>query len=261
MYTQELGLTEKLAVVDNILLLKGGVNDSKFTLVPDNNAEIILPLEGRLLFQCIGSVRPQYFLAERGYFLLPRRRGARIELLPNSSCLIVKVNPILTRKIASGLSEFANGTFDLNLNADQRDALIATIEKGDRFMVSDLLEDFFGHIPDLHDYNMTILNAIEQIRDSCGTTSVKEVYSNLNVSKSKLEQHFNREIGLTPKEFCKIQKINCFINSYMEDNNLNLTELTYQCGYYDQSHLIKDFKYFMNTSPRKFFENYSSSDC
>ncbi|MEO1253829.1 MAG: helix-turn-helix domain-containing protein, partial [Bacteroidota bacterium] len=88
--------------------------------------------------------------------------------------------------------------------------------------------------------------------------SIKEIYSLLNISKSKLEQHFNREVGLTPKEFCKIEKLNCFINSYKEDTSQSLTELTYQCGYYDQSHLIKDFKYFLDTSPKKFFLNESA---
>lgn len=55
------------------------------------------------------------------------------------------------------------------------------------------------------------------------------------------------EIGLTPKEFCRIEKLNYFIRTYKQESEGTLTELTYKCGYYDQSHLIK---YFLNTSPR-----------
>ena len=95
--------------------------------------------------------------------------------------------------------------------------------------------------------------SIELIKDSHGQIKIKELYETLNVSKSTLEQYFIRETGLTPKEFCKITKLNHFIASYENNEAESLTELTYKCGYYDQSHLIKDFKYFLDTSPRRYF--------
>ena len=37
---------------------------------------------------------------------------------------------------------------------------------------------------------------------------------------------------------------------------MSLTELAYDCGYYDQSHMINDFKLLTGMSPRQYF-----SDC
>lgn len=252
MYTQ-IGLTEKIAIVDEILQIASNQRNMLQMLVPDNMAEIFIPLGTDVTIKCIGSVRPLVLREGKGYFCMPRRRGATITLEHNSNLLIVKINPIYADKIAKELCGISNGVFSMNISHAQKRDLLKAWEGENTYAASDTVEEILDTSIDFYEYNDTILNSIEQIRASCGRTSVKEIYSALNVSKSKLEQHFNREVGLTPKEFCKIEKINCFIDSYMEDPSQSLTELTYLCGYYDQSHLIKDFKYFLNTSPKKFF--------
>ena len=251
MYTQL--LTEKVAIVEEITQIADSKKDGRMVLVPDNMAEVYIPLKTDITIKGIGSVRSLCLKEGKSYFHMPRRRGMTIELGSESVLLILKINPLFANKIARALKEVAIGIYTLNLSFDERKELLRAFERSNTFISSDIIEDAVEPSADLHDYNYTILNSIEQIKESHGRTSVREIYSNLNVSKSKLEQHFNREVGLTPKEFCKIEKINYFINAYMEEPGQSLTELTYQCGYYDQSHLIKDFKYFLDTSPKKFF--------
>ncbi|WP_436517542.1 helix-turn-helix domain-containing protein [Ekhidna sp. To15] len=252
MYTQ-LGLTEKIAIVDKILRIESMRQNSSKILVPDNMAEIFIPLGSDITIKCMGSVRSLLLKEGKGYFCMPRRRGAMLSMEQNSDLLIVKINPIYANKIAKELKELSNGIFAIDLGQGHKRDLMSAWEGENTYAASDVVEDILDTSIDFYNYNETILNSVDQIRASCGKTSVKDIYLALNVSKSKLEQHFNREVGLTPKEFCKIEKINCFINSYLEDPSQSLTELTYLCGYYDQSHLIKDFKYFLNTSPKKFF--------
>ncbi len=253
MYTQTGLLTEKIPIVEDLIRIGGLKNGIPQVLVPDNMAEIFIPIKTDITFKCIGSVRPVTLKEGVGYFCKPRRRGVSIQLPNNTDCLLVKISPLYANKIARELKEVSNGVFVVNLAASQRKGLYKAWENGDTYKASDIIEEALHATIDLYEFNDTILNSIEQIRESFGRTSIKNIYSSLNVSKSKLEQHFNREVGLTPKEFCKIEKINYFINSYLEEPNQSLTELTYLCGYYDQSHLIKDFKYFLDTSPKKFF--------
>jgi len=66
---------------------------------------------------------------------------------------------------------------------------------------------------------------------------------------------FRKYVGITPKYLCNILKINQFISNKINYPGLSLTECTYETGYYDQSHLIKSFHQFTDTSPRKYFEN------
>lgn len=252
MYTQTGLLTEKIAIVEDVLRIAGKKKIPQI-LVPDNMAEIFIPIKTDIIFKCIGSVRPVTLAEGAGYFCKPRRRGVSIQLQDNADCLVVKISALYANKIAIELKEVSNGIYSINLSASQRKGLYKAWQSDDQYAASDIIEDALQSTLDLHECNDTILHSIEQIRESFGRTSIKNIYSSLNVSKSKLEQHFNREVGLTPKEFCKIEKINYFINSYLEEPNQSLTELTYLCGYYDQSHLIKDFKYFLDTSPKKFF--------
>ncbi|SNT15260.1 AraC-type DNA-binding protein [Ekhidna lutea] len=253
MYTQEKGLKEELLIVDAMIKLKTAGKPQKFVMVPDNKAEIIIPLDGDLTLKSIGSVRSLKMTYGNIYFLMPRRRGAEILLNEGVKSLILKINPIYARSIALKLKELCNGVFAMGRSEMMVKALKNAFDHNDVYQASDLIQEMCAMGMEVFNYNMTILDSIDQIRHTSGTISVKEIYSSLNVSKSKLEQHFNKEIGLTPKEFCRIEKINCFINSYNENEEQSLTELTYQCGYYDQSHLIKDFKYFLDTSPKKFF--------
>jgi len=253
MYTPELTLSEKIAIVERTILLDLSIEDEHYVMIPDNHAEIIIPLNQDLQFRCNGSVRSLRLEVGKGYFLMPRRRGATIDKSALGQCIILKVHPVFARKMAHQLQELSNGVFDLALSSMLIHRIMNAMNQEDRYLLSEILEQFFATHQDLFDHNLTIMLSIEQIKESCGTVSVQDLYSGLEISKSKLEQHFNKELGLTPKEYCKIEKINCFLRAFMQNRKMNLTELTYQCGYYDQSHLIKDFKYFLDDSPKRFF--------
>ena len=98
-----------------------------------------------------------------------------------------------------------------------------------------------------------IKSTIEKIREQRGEIKIKELNELLGVCKSTLEQRFSREVGITPKEFCKIEKLSYFIRNYTQNSDhMTLTQLTFMSGYYDQSHLIKDFKYYVEESPKRF---------
>lgn len=98
--------------------------------------------------------------------------------------------------------------------------------------------------------------AIDMIRKCHGDIRIKDIYETLEVSKTFLEQRFNQHIGISAKEFCKVEKIKTFMKNYHEHNgSLNLTQLTLKSGYYDQSHLIKDFRYFMDCNPKEFLKS------
>ncbi len=219
-------------------------------LVPDNLGELIVPFSDNIMLRLIGSAKPIPLDQEQCYFLKPRRRGMEILSEETTKFLIAKVNPFHTNLICKDLSEASNGIHEL----ESQELALRRLE-GPNGLDAEVLEDILMQEAAIEDrlMNAMVVESIEQIRLSSGKIKIKDIYSSLNVSKSRLEQLFNKEIGLTPKEYCKIEKINYFIDQYKSKLPQSLTELTNQCGYYDQSHLIKDFKYFLETSPRSFF--------
>ena len=252
MYTEELLLNKQLAIVDKAFSLSTGEEIKSYTLVPSNHAEIYIPIGKSAIYKSVGSARPFTFLKHTAYFLMPRRRGAEICLEDNAQCLIIKLNAIYAKSISNDFVRISNNVFEANYPTDCIDKFITASIQNDQYALSDLLQKCCSNKDELFEYNYTILDSIEQIRLHSGNLSIKEIYTSMEISKSKLEQHFNREIGLTPKEFCKIEKLNNFLRTFRENPKQSLTELTYQCGYYDQSHLIKDFRYFLDESPKRF---------
>lgn len=240
------------AVVLGSVLYNMGSEHSELLLVPDNKGELFIPLSGEVTLKLIGNTRDVKLNTNQCYFLKPRRRGMEVLCAADAKFIVIKINPIHVRRFCEDLREISTGVQAMDLSIESVRKLRMANEAGGsemEYVIRKEAEVFCKE----GTLNSTVAESIEQIRHTAGTIRVKEIYSSLNVSKSKLEQHFNREIGLSPKEFCKIEKINYFINSYEKNSNQNLTELTYKCGYYDQSHLIKDFRYFLDTSPKKFF--------
>lgn len=96
--------------------------------------------------------------------------------------------------------------------------------------------------------------AIRQIRHSAGTRSASELCEQLNISEKQLQRNFLASMGTTPKVFSRVSRF-LYLCSHLADfRHKTLTELAYDCGYFDQAHFIKEFKQFSGFTPRQFFE-------
>ena len=63
----------------------------------------------------------------------------------------------------------------------------------------------------------------------------------------------------TPYEFRKITRFRKALQKFNQQvDPLSLTELTYILNYFDQSHLVKEFKELTGFSPKPFFKQLST---
>lgn len=63
---------------------------------------------------------------------------------------------------------------------------------------------------------------------------------------------FTCNIGLNPKEYIRVIRFRQAIYLLQKRQSININQLAEECGYYDKSHLIKDFKEFSGHSPTGF---------
>ncbi len=78
---------------------------------------------------------------------------------------------------------------------------------------------------------------------------------NPEIGLRRMQQRFKREIGISPKLFLRTLRINAVIESMTQRSNQTLTELAFDFDYFDQTHFIKDFKYFTKMSPSSFLKS------
>lgn len=91
------------------------------------------------------------------------------------------------------------------------------------------------------------------IQTKSGNYSIKELSSQVGMSISSLEDHFQTKVGLTPKMFSRIIRFNECIRfiELNKANGLKWSEIAYRFNYFDQTHFIREFKRFYGYTPSK----------
>lgn len=83
---------------------------------------------------------------------------------------------------------------------------------------------------------------------------IEALSDTLNIGRRHLERRFNREIGMTPKMLLKIVRFQNVFKILHHKKVKSLTALTYEAGYFDQSHFYRDFKAFSGLTPKDYFK-------
>jgi len=97
-----------------------------------------------------------------------------------------------------------------------------------------------------------VMAALEHIHKNKGQIRITNLMRELNISQSPLEKRFRQLVGTSPKKYASIIRLKNVIQSYNPSNSL--TELGYEVGFYDQAHIIKEFKGFTGDTPEEFFK-------
>lgn len=98
------------------------------------------------------------------------------------------------------------------------------------------------------------LATIEKILfDIESNMKIEDIAKVHNISRKHLYKIVQKNLGKSPIEYRKIFRFRNAIN--IKPKVKNLTELSYENSFYDQPHLIKDFKTLTQTNPHSFFKN------
>ncbi|OQY02338.1 MAG: hypothetical protein B6I20_06980 [Bacteroidetes bacterium 4572_117] len=81
----------------------------------------------------------------------------------------------------------------------------------------------------------------------------KAIISNRNYKK--IERRFIKNVGITPKIFSRIVRLNYALSLLKNGKKKSLTHIAFDAGYYDQAHFIKDFYCFTKSKPSKFLSD------
>jgi AraC-like DNA-binding protein len=101
----------------------------------------------------------------------------------------------------------------------------------------------------------------ELIQQTQGKININQMASEVCLSRKQFERIFAEKIGITPKQYLKTIRFQAAIYKKQQNAHLNMTELSYESGYFDQSHFINDFKTLSGLTPKQFFqENDACSD-
>jgi AraC-like DNA-binding protein len=101
-----------------------------------------------------------------------------------------------------------------------------------------------------------VTSALNLIQRHRGVLSIRELTGIIGCHSRQLERKFNTAIGLSPKHFCNIVRTISFVKSLQRATpKPNLTRSAYDSGYYDQAHLIREFRKITGLTPSQYLKH------
>jgi len=125
---------------------------------------------------------------------------------------------------------------------------------------TDLLAQLEQHLTDkLRNYQTDIVSShiARTIISNPATQEFKNIVSSIGFTRRRIEQRFLETTGLPMGFFLRKIRFQKAVNLLRFENNLSLTHIGLDAGYYDQAHFIREFKEFAGLTPSEFLKQNS----
>ncbi|WP_298647989.1 helix-turn-helix domain-containing protein [uncultured Proteiniphilum sp.] len=103
----------------------------------------------------------------------------------------------------------------------------------------------------LAEHNLKRIEATIRLINS-GQADIARLASAACLSTKQFNRIFSELIGTNPKEFSRTIRFQRALHILENNPRISFTALAYECGYFDQSHMIKDFKTLSGYTPSEF---------
>ena len=115
-----------------------------------------------------------------------------------------------------------------------------------------LIEIFlYKRLYQLDVYNWKRINAVLQSIYN-GQQDIDKLAETACLGYKQFKRIFADYVGANPKEYLRIVRFQKALHILQIQPDINLTHLACDCGYYDQAHLIKEFKRFSGYTPTEY---------
>lgn len=99
---------------------------------------------------------------------------------------------------------------------------------------------------------------LHRILSSQGTVRLETLSQETYFSERYINQIFHKAYGLSPKVFEKLIRFQETLTAMRYEKKM--TDIAADAGYYDQSHLIREFKGFMDMTPKRYVKELEEAD-
>ncbi|WP_432411053.1 helix-turn-helix domain-containing protein [Rasiella sp. SM2506] len=169
--------------------------------------------------------------------------------------ITIKFKPLGLNRFIENISDYFSDGFYMDFQPfdDLNEEMQIIFDIADRNKQIERLEMYW-----LSKLNTIELSRLEKILDDVETEiSITEISKKHNISRQYLNKIFQKNLGKTPSEYRKVHKFRKALLDFQKVKNL--TALSYESLFYDQSHFIKEFKSLTNIKPSSFFKNIDSN--
>jgi AraC-like DNA-binding protein len=96
---------------------------------------------------------------------------------------------------------------------------------------------------------------LKEIRIAEGQKPIAELSRQIGISNKQLISRFKKTVGISPKFLARILRFQSVIRLANGRTAVNLTEIAHRCGYYDQAHMIREFRLLSGATPTDYLKH------
>ncbi len=94
--------------------------------------------------------------------------------------------------------------------------------------------------------------AVDAIERGPGCARITEITAKTGFTHKHFVHLFEKQTGLTPKHYARIRKFQRVLETIEGGAPIDWPHLAMDCGYYDQSHFINEFRHFSGINPASY---------
>lgn len=193
----------------------------------------------------------------RSFFVGPMRVYSNLTTLTDSLHMLgVRFRPCglaaFTKEPLGQFTDLRIQSSDINLLFDNAFAEMLCEQPDDSTRIRIIETYLMRHLSRPIRVDKQILHATSLIKQSHGQLPVQNLIGKLCICQRHFERKFKDSTGYTPKEFSRIIKFQHAIEVLRNATHSDLGTIALDCGYYDHSHFIKEFKRLAGDVPSYF---------
>jgi AraC-like DNA-binding protein len=171
----------------------------------------------------------------------------------NSAGVQIDLSPLGMHMLLGGrpMHEFTNRMVQLEdaFGIAGRE-LVEQIQEGDWEKRFDCMETFIARrLRTAPQPAEDVAYAWHRLNQTAGCIGIGSLASEMGYSRKQLIGRFRDRIGMTPKLAARVLRFQHARKLVESADEINWSDIAFDAGYYDQSHLIRDFVQFSGSSP------------
>jgi AraC-like DNA-binding protein len=181
---------------------------------------------------------------------------------PSWACIELRLTPLGAHRILGvPMHELANRSVDLVDLRPDADELTTRLREANSWALRfDLVEAFLGRrLDDSPPASLGVEWSWHQLRRTGGRAPISELAAELGWSHRRLIARFREQIGLAPKTVARVLRFDRAVAALSSPGSRELAEIAFECGYFDQAHLNREFRELAGTTPTVFMRSRRAS--
>ena len=220
--------------------------------IPNGTISIVFNFTGNVYYKennTTGKL-PRYFL------VTPLLRRLEIEVKHPSDTLVVMCRASFFTRLFNLRLDLLSRTPYRELKTGAFDLLWQKLSESDSDEIKiQLLEDFITEKIQQSKLQYDDIDLIyDKIINIGGRVPVNEILKETTINPRTFRRLFLQRIGISAKSLSRIVRVNYLWERINNNNDIDFQNMVFEGGYYDQAHLIHDFKKIIGEPPETFFK-------